>query len=139
MLCLKSSTRLGLILAATAWAPTCVLAHTEFQKGFIDLYTKGPDADRDFRKLARKAKCYLCHQGKEDRTNYNRYGEVMLDYLTEDDKKDKPKIAAALKTVGDLPSDGPDSPTFAELIARGDLPGGTLEASKKEPPKADPE
>lgn len=112
-------------------------AHSQFQKGFYDFYTKGPGVDSDFRKLARKAKCLICHQGKEDRTNYNRYGLAMLDYLTEEDKKDKAKIKAALKTVADLPSDGPDSPTFGELIAEGVLPGGTLEDCKKEPPPTD--
>lgn len=39
--------------------------------------------------------------------------------------------------MADLPSDGPDSPTFGELIAQGVLPGGSIEDSKIEPPKAD--
>lgn len=81
-----------LILVVMLLAVAEARAHSQFQKGFYDLYAKGPGVDSDFRKLARKAKCFICHQGKEDRTNYNRYGLVMLAYLTEEDKKDKAKI-----------------------------------------------
>lgn len=123
-----------LLTALVALAsPQASLAHSEFQRGFYDAYTKGPGVNNDFRKLARKAKCNLCHQGKEDRTRYNRYGDAMLELLTEDDKKDKKKIAQALATVAELPSDGPESPTYGELITAGQLPGGSLEDSKREP------
>ena len=51
------------------------------------------------------------------------------------DAKDEEKIAAALEKVGKMPSDpeNKESPTYAELIADGKLPGGTLEEVKKEP------
>ncbi|TWT99425.1 hypothetical protein Pla108_03630 [Botrimarina colliarenosi] len=119
------------VLVASAAAP--VMAHPEYQKGFLDQYTKGPGVDKDFRKLARSAKCYVCHQGKEDRTNYNRYGEALTAHLSEKDKKDKAKLAQALETVAAQPSDGEGSATFGELIVRGELPGGPLEECKKEP------
>lgn len=110
-------------------------AHSEHQREFYALYTKGSDADKDFRKLARKAKCNICHQGKKERTNYNRYGDALTAHLTEEDRKDKPKIIAALESVAKQPSDpdDPESPTFGELIAAGELPGGSLEDSKREP------
>ncbi|MEQ8848320.1 hypothetical protein [Botrimarina sp.] len=119
------------LAAATATAE----AHSEHMRGFYDLYTKGPDADKDFRKLARKAKCNICHQGKKERTNYNRYGEELTLHLTEEDRKDEDKILAALKTIADTRSDpsDPAAPTFGELIARGELPGGPLEESQREP------
>ena len=111
------------------------VAHTSFQREFLKVYTKGEGVDKDFCQLARKAKCYLCHQGKEDRKNYNSYGLALTAYLTEDDKKDKEKIGAALRTVADESSDPSksDAPTFGQLITEGKLPGGPLEESKKEP------
>lgn len=113
--------------------------YAEFQKEFLSIYAKGADADPDFRKLARKAKCYVCHQGKEDRTNYNRYGLALTEHLGEEDKKDKEKIAEALATVADQSSDpnDPAAKTFGELIGAAELPGGSLEDSKKEPPAKD--
>ncbi len=108
-------------------------AHPEYQRAFQDEYTKSPEVDKDYRKLVRTAKCYLCHQGKEDRANYNRYGKALTAHLVEADKKDKEKIAAALTKVAQEPSGGEGSPTFGELITKNELPGGPLEDSKKEP------
>lgn len=128
-----------LLAMALAAMPAC--AHPEYQRAFLNRYTKGPDADKDFRKLARKAKCNLCHQGKEDRANYNRYGEAFLsrlpeaDRLSEEHKKDKERVAAALELAAELASepDDADAPTFGALIAEGVLPGGPLDEVKKEP------
>lgn len=121
----------GVLLSAVAPA----VAHSEHMREFYNLYTKGKGADGDFRNLARKAKCNLCHQGKEERANYNPYGEELTLHLTEEDRKDKEKIVAALKTVADKTSnpDDPSAPTFGELIASGKLPGGPLEDSLREP------
>ncbi|TWT47823.1 hypothetical protein [Botrimarina hoheduenensis] len=118
-----------------AIAPS-VRAHSEFQKEFLRTYA-GKDADRGFRTLAKKAKCYACHQGKEDRTNYNVYGQALTAHLTEDDRKDKKKIVAALRTVEQEPIDSADetSGTFGERLLRNELPGGSIEDAKVEPPK----
>lgn len=121
-----------LLLIAAVVSPAG--AHPTYQKGFQNLYIKGPGVDKDFRKLVRKAKCNLCHQGKKDRKNYNRYGTALLDHLSDGDEKDKEKLAAALAAVADLASDGDGSETYAGLIAAGSLPGGPLDESKKEPP-----
>lgn len=108
-------------------------AYSEFQRVFLTEYTKGSEVDKDFRRLARKAKCNLCHQGKKDRANYNRYGDSLVGLLTEDDKKNKEKVTAVLQQVAKLSSDGEGSLTFGDLIAAGQLPGGSLEESKREP------
>lgn len=122
-----------LALALAIVTPPPAAAHPEYQRAFQTEYAKSPDVDKDFRKLVRTAKCYLCHQGKEDRKNYNRYGKALTAHLVEADKKNKEKIAAALEAVAAQLSDGEGSPTFGELIGQGELPGGSLEDSKKEP------
>ncbi len=129
-------------LALSLLPATRVEATTEFQKEFVKLYAKGKDVDKTFKKLVRKAKCYACHQGKDDHKNCNIYGKALSEYLSEDDKKDKKKIVAALKKVADQssnPSQADSSPTFGELIAKGELPGGSIADSKIEPPKAEGE
>ncbi|MEO0530679.1 MAG: hypothetical protein AAF266_08900 [Planctomycetota bacterium] len=133
-MCCRTASFLALLAAGLMATPAA--AHPEYQRGFQTVYTKGPDIDKDFRKLVRKAKCNLCHQGKKDRTKYNRYGTELLDHLADGDKKNKEKIATALAAVADLPSDGDGSPTYADLIAAGSLPGGPLKASQVEPPDA---
>jgi hypothetical protein len=122
-------TALVLVLAARHPAD----AHPEYQREFQNAYAKKPDVDKEFKKLVRTAKCYICHQGKEDRKNYNVYGKAMTAHLVEADKKNKKKISKALETVAAELSSGEGSPTFGELIAKGELPGGPLEESKKEP------
>lgn len=135
--------RLALLTIALAASPAC--AHPEYQRAFLNRYTKGSGVDKDFRKLARKAKCNLCHQGKEDRANYNRYGEAFIsrlseaERLTEEHKKDKERVAAAIELAAALTLDPDDesTPTFGELIAAGELPGGPLEEVQKEPTQED--
>ncbi len=127
----KLACLLTLVLALAAQPHAA--AHPEYQREFQNTYAKKPDIDKDFKSLVRTAKCYICHQGKEDRKNYNAYGKAMTAHLVEADKKNKKKIAKALESVAAEPSNGVGSPTFGELIARGELPGGPLEESKKEP------
>lgn len=127
------SARVVFSLVLVAFLAPSADAHPEYQRAFQTLYTKGSGVDKDFRKLVRSAKCHVCHQGKEDRKNYNRYGLSLLDHLSDGDKKDKKKIAAAFEAVIDLPSDGDGSKTYAELIEAGQLPGGPLEESEVEP------
>lgn len=128
---LKFSFLLALLLTCLVQQPAA--AHPEYQREFQNAYAKKPDVDKEFKKLVRTAKCYICHQGKEDRKNYNVYGKAMTAHLVEADKKNKKKIAKALETVAAELSSGEGSPTFGELIAKGELPGGPLEESKKEP------
>jgi len=86
--------------------------------------------------VQRKAKCYVCHQGKK-KPNCNPYGRQFTKLLDiRRDKEDEPKIVAALIAVGKLPSaaDDPASPTYDAWIARSELPGGKLEDVRREPP-----
>jgi hypothetical protein len=126
--------RFSLLLLLIALSARPAEAFTEFQKEFQTLYANGED--KEFRKLARKAKCNACHQGK-DRKNNNAYGDALGVYIQKKHKKDKEAIIAALKKVADESSDPskPDAPTFGQRMAGGELPAGSLEDSKKEPPK----
>jgi hypothetical protein len=121
----------SLVLALAA--PQRAAAHAEHQREFLNLYAKKPDVEKAYKNLVRSAKCNVCHQGKEDRKNYNAYGKALTAYLTEADRKNKKKIIEALETVAAELSNGEGSPTFGKLIAKGELPGGPLEESKKEP------
>ena len=129
------STTALFLVALVVFFPVSVLAHSTYQKEFLKLYTKGDGVDKEFRNLAKKAKCYVCHQGKEDRKNNNPYGEALDVYLDEEDKKDKEKIIAALKTVAEesINPEDESAPTYGQLISEGKLPGGSLEDCKKEP------
>ncbi len=93
--------------------------------------------DQNYATLVKKPanRCFVCHVGKK-RTHRNAYGvqlEELLDWKK--DAKDKEKIAAAIKQVGEMHVDSNDdtSETFAERIAAGKFPAGELEELKKEP------
>ena len=105
------------------------LAVPQFQKEFLAKY-----ADEAYADLAKEAKCFVCHQGK-NKKNRNPYGEALHQYLDKKDKKDVEKIQNALETVAAESSDpsDPNAPTFGELIAQGQLPGGSLEDAQQEP------
>ena len=111
------------------------LAVAKFQKVFFDHYLK-EHKDEEFAEYVKtKVKCYVCHQGKKKK-NHNPYGVHLVKLLDKKkDAKDDAKIVASLEKVGKMPSNPKDkkSPTYAELIAKGQLSGGKLEDLKKEP------
>lgn len=93
-------------------------------------------------------RCFVCHVvGEKSRKLHNTYGIPLVELL---DKKDfglrqrrddpegsKEKVLEALKKVAAMHSvpDDEESPTFGELIAKGELPGKTpenLDEIKKE-------
>lgn len=123
------------LLSATARPASAVL---QFYKVWESEYlTDHPD--KDYVALVKKPanRCMVCHQGKS-RKHRNEYGaqlDVLLD--AKKDSKDKDKILAAIKQVGDMHFDAKDdtSDTFAARIAASKFPGGELEDLKKEPPK----
>lgn len=107
-----------------------------FQAVFIKEYINDHPNEEFAKMVKTKAKCHVCHQGKKVGPHRNAYGkqlEELLDAKT--DKKDVEKIKAALAKVAEMHSDPDDekSPTFGELIAKGELPGGDLEKAKEEP------
>ena len=124
-----------LIVAAAAEQ---ALAIAQFQAAFIKEYIND-HPDKEFQKYVKtKAKCHICHQGKVTPKNvhHNAYGVHLVELLdAKEDKADKEKIKAALDKVAKMHSDPDDekSPTYGELIEKGELPGGKLEDSQKEP------
>lgn len=110
-----------------ALLPANVLAVVQFQKQFALTYVKKDSDDpaaKEFESKVRKAKCNVCHLGK-DKKMLNVYGKALSELLDhKKDKTDEEKIVNALKTVADKPSapDAPDAPTFGQLIEKGDLP-----------------
>ena len=118
-------------IAVAILSPRPAAAIPQFQKEYLALYEESPIAE-----AAKKAKCFNCHQGKKSKKNRNAYGVELSKLLDKKkDKKEKEKIIEALKKVGEMHTvEGDDSsPTYAELIADGKLPGGTVEDSMKEP------
>lgn len=115
------------------------LAVVQFQNVWLKEYIDKHE-NKEFAKSvkAMKVKCLICHQGKK-RTNHNPYGVHLVELLDrKKDLKDIDKIKESLAKVGEMHSDPKDdkSPTYAELIAQGKLPGGELEEVSKEPEKA---
>jgi hypothetical protein len=107
-----------------------------FQKEFVTLYV-GTDKESDFAKLVKQAGCFACHQGKL-RKNHNAYGQPLSELLDKKaDMKNPAKIVESLKKVEAMHSVAGDdkSPTFGDLIKKGELPGGSIEDAKKEPAK----
>jgi hypothetical protein len=113
-------------------------AFPEYFKAWQAEYLDNADhpADPKFVDHVKKdAKCLVCHQGMKSKENRNAYGAELAKLLTKKDKKNTEKIMAALKTVADMKAEG-SKETFGKLIAEGKLPGGELDALKKEPAKS---
>ena len=112
----------------------------QFQKEWVKVYIESSEDEspemEEFKELTTgKDKCLICHQGTKSKDNRNAYGKLLEGKLTKDDKKDTDKIAAALAEVGKMKVDPEkeDSLTYDEVIAKKQLPGGTLEELKEEP------
>ncbi len=132
-------TKFSVVLLVTLLATLVLVrpaqAIPQFQKEFLTLYAS--DKTTDFAKEAKKAGCFLCHQGKL-RKNHNPYGIHLVDLLDKKaDMKNPEKIIEALKKVEAMHSVAGDdkSPTYGDLIKEGKLPGGSLDEAKKEPAK----
>ncbi|HUY91185.1 MAG TPA: hypothetical protein VMV10_20775 [Pirellulales bacterium] len=114
-----------LLFAAVALGvkPNSAKAVKPFFDEFKAKYVKvdGDAGDKEFAALVDKAKCNVCHFGKEKK-NRNDYGKA-LDKLLDKKKdiKDKVKIQKALDTVAEEKSAA--GPTFGELIKEHKLPG----------------
>ena len=115
------------IFAALATSPAG--ADKAFRDQFKVKYIKPDSADpKDvaLREAFQDAGCNVCHVGDE-RENRNAYGQALGKFLSrKTDKKNRPKIQAALDKVAAMksnPSD-PASPTFGDLIRQGKLPAG---------------
>jgi len=71
-----------------------------------------------------KVNCAVCHNSKDNKKKKtrNNYGVALKDALGKKNEKDKAKVAAALKKIGDKKSHV-EGKTFGDLIADGKLPG----------------
>jgi hypothetical protein len=117
------------------------LAVQQFYNAWAEVYLKDNPNEEYVKTVTEKqTQCLVCHQGKS-RKNRNAYGaqlDVLLDKRK--DVRDVEKMKAAFAKVGEMHIDPKDdkSPTFDELIKKGELPGGKLEDLKKDPePKKD--
>lgn len=130
---MTSPLRRLLLVAALFSLPVSAPAFPQFHAQFKDLYIKDSE-NTEWVALANKAKCLACHQGKS-KENLNPYGHQLHELIGPKDKKDVEKIVAALKEVAELHTVAEDeaSPTFAQRIAEGKLPGGELEELMKDP------
>jgi hypothetical protein len=127
------------VVAVASWKAAPVQAFGEFKKEFDNKYVKDPadpaitPQEKALAEAAGAAKCGICHTGPEGKNKKvrNTYGAALQKLLTKADKKDVPKIQAALDTVAKESSDAadPKAPTFGDLIKDGKLPG-------KDPPPA---
>ena len=128
---------LVLLVAAVAWGSARqAAALLQFYKVWDEVYLKD-NKNEDFVKAVRdpKMRCLICHQGKQ-RKNHNPYGDHLVELLDKrKDIRDVEKIKASIAKVGEMHSDPDDdkSPTYDEIIASGEFPGGTLEEASKEP------
>ena len=118
----------GTLTVSLLWAAESAQAIPAFKKEFDAKYVKkdGDDTQKAFAAKVEKVKCNVCHKGmkKKDR---NAYGEALAELLDKkDDEKNLEKIREALEKVAAMHSvKGDDaSPTFGDLISKGDLPGG---------------
>ena len=107
-------------------------AISEFKKEFIKKYVKTESQDpKDaaFKELVEKADCTVCHTGTGEKPkNRNAYGKALGKLINKKtDKKNPPKIQAALDAVAKMKSnpDDPNSTTFGDLINQGKLPAKT--------------
>jgi hypothetical protein len=108
-----------------------------FQAAFMKKYVTN-SKDEDWSKLAKQAKCNICHLGPKVNAkdvHHNAYGKELMKLLeAKKDNKNAKKIQEALDKVAKIHTDPKDkkSPTYGELIEQGKLPGGDLEESKRE-------
>ena len=125
---------LGLLSTLGVGAPRA-LATAQFQAVFLKEYIND-HKDKDFSKMVKtKARCHTCHRAKKVGPYHNAFGKHLISLLDpKKDAKDVDKIKAALAKVVTLHSDPKDekSPTYGELLEQGKLPGGDLEAAKKD-------
>jgi hypothetical protein len=113
-----------------------------YAKKFASKYTKadGTDEEKAFAVLVTNAKCTVCHEPGNDKKLRNRYGKALAEIIKPKDvpadwkgETDNKKIEEALDKVALIHIDVKDdkSPTYAELIKTGKLPGGDAKTEEK--------
>ncbi len=122
--------RLALLFGCLLLLATPALAISEFSKQWKNEYL-GEDASDEFKKIGRKAGCYICHVKGEDKKKVrNEYGEAMHKYLDSEDfpkewvkenpEESKKKILEGIKKANEHKSK--DGKKFGDKIKNGELP-----------------
>jgi len=127
--------------------PRAAMALPPFSKQFQETYLK-PDSedekDKEYATLIiKKVKCDVCHVKGKPKKMRNAYGMQLSELLDKNNFKTarvkaepdkvKEEIAAAFEAVAAKKSGDEKSPTFGELIAQRQLPGGDGTAAAAAP------
>ena len=122
--------RLAILFSCLFALSTGASATSDFNKVWKAEYTKGDDVDADFKKVARKAGCFVCHVKGEKKTSRNEYGTAVSEFLNKDDfpkeyiraspDEAKAKILEGIKKANDKKS--ADGRKFGEKLEANELP-----------------
>ncbi len=123
--------RLALLFGCLLLFASPAMAISEFSKQWKNEYLGGEDTDDDFKKMGRKAGCYICHVKKEDKKKVrNEYGNALHEFLDSEDfskewvkanpEESKKKILEAFKKVAEKESK--DGKKFGDKIKNNELP-----------------
>jgi hypothetical protein len=118
----------GVVAASVLLGHEPAHAVEAFKKQFEAKYVKkepATDSEKSIATAVASAKCNVCHVGKTKKVR-NEYGKALNTLVTKKDAKNLEKIQEALAKAADMKSNpgDPNSPTFGELIEKGQLPGG---------------
>ncbi|MGB7327161.1 MAG: hypothetical protein WBD31_19955 [Rubripirellula sp.] len=122
--------RLAMIFGCLVLFASPTFATSEFSKQWKNEFL-GDDADDDFKKVGRKAGCYVCHVKGEDKKKVrNEYGEALMEFLKAEDfpkeyvkehpEEAKAKILEGFKKGNEKKSS--DGKKFGEKIKANELP-----------------
>jgi hypothetical protein len=137
--CLISFSVVTAALLVFAFSAERAQSRPQYAKAFVAKYTK-PDStnadDKAFAEAVKSAKCGVCHEG-DSKKNRNAFGKVLAEIIKPKDatdwkgEKDAKKIDEALEkaVAAHVDAKNDKSPTFADLIKAGKLPGGEPKAA----------
>lgn len=124
--------RLAVLIGCMMFLATPAMATSVFNKQWKAKYL-GEDVDADFKKIAKKAGCNICHikgKKKKEKGSQNEYGEAVKKFLkSKDFPKDKVKadpegtkklILEGIKKANELESK--DGKKFGDKIKNKELP-----------------
>lgn len=123
--------RFAILLGCVCFLASPAMAISEFGKQWKNEYL-GDGVDADFKKIGRKAGCYVCHVKGEDKKKVrNEYGQALhkhlkaedfpKDWVKENPEEAKKKIVEAFKKVG-KENKSKDGKLFGDKIKNGELP-----------------
>jgi hypothetical protein len=119
----------ALVMGSFGLTATTAYAVKEFKEQFEAKYVKRNSrkkADVALAHAVAAAQCRICHPG-DDKHKLNAYGSQLGQYVNQYDKEKTERILDSLEQISKRKSDPFDrsSPTFGDLIKRGQLPADT--------------